>query len=242
MWIFFFLFVLIILLFFWNSVTPPKLWRSPSKKHLNNIIDNALFFRSFTNLDLKARSAISIEQYIKDYKTNLKTFTPKESLHLDRLISSIDDETGLPWIMVKFEKNENNYPHTLGDIIFLPQNFFDKNMKSQAETLYHEKIHVYQRAYPIETAKFIANLGFEIVASKTQIQNIRANPDLNSFVYKNKDTIQYQAYTSDDPKNLSDSALVIAGPHPWDFSVSQQEHPYEIMACLIAQKRAFLSA
>ncbi len=212
----------------------------PTEKHINNIIDNSNYFERLNKLDFIARNVKDKESYRQMYKNSIKNINPNELKSLHDLINTLNNKYlykyaklyRIPWYIVKFEDVELNYPHTLGDIIFLPQKFFENlNMK----TLLHEKIHIFQRKYPIETSKLISKLGFKPYDTQQSISNLRSNPDTDSFIYSNNDNVQAQLYKSDEPKDISDSAIkIIKGETHWNFDVSyQRDHPYEIMACMI---------
>lgn len=223
-------------------------WTAPTKVNVNNTIDNSLYFQSLNNLDLIARRGISsIPAYISLYKSKLSTFTPSESAVLDGLIKNISmNYTNLypklhriPWKFVKFNGIENDFPHTLGDIIFLPGSFFNDNKDKQTETLIHEKIHVFQRLYPIETSMLITRLGYEIWDTQKKYKNIRTNPDTDNFIYiyTKTGTAQAQIYNNDTPNSITDSHVErLTGDIPWEVPecIKQPDHPYEIMACGIA--------
>jgi len=230
-----------------NSYASNK-YIAPNKAYVNNTIDNSLYFQSLNTLDLIARGSVSsIAEYIALYKSKLLTFSSSESKILNQLITNISMNytnlylklNAIPWKLVKFNNIENNFPHTLGDIIFLPESFFQLDAAKQLETLIHEKIHVYQRLYPIETSMFITKLGYEVWDTQKKYKNIRTNPDTNQFIYMNSQTgtVQAQVYNSDAPKSITDSHVErLVGDVPWDVPecIKQQDHPYEMMACGIA--------
>ena len=230
-----------------NSYASNK-YIAPNKVYVNNTIDNSLYFQSLNHLDLIARGGLStIPSYIALYKSKLLTFSSAESKILNQLIANISMNytnlypklNAILWKLIKFNGIENNFPHTLGDIIFLPELFFERSIQNQIETLIHEKIHVYQRLYPIETSMFITKLGYEVWDIQNKYKNIRTNPDTNQFIYINTSTgtVQAQVYNSEMPKSITDSHLEkLVGDIPWDVPecIKQQDHPYEIMACGIA--------
>jgi hypothetical protein len=197
--------------------------------------------------DLKARNAISINDYISKYKNSIVEFTQKENIQLqdltkqaDKLLIKYPKLVSIPWKFKKLSNNiENGFPHTLNDTIFL-------SSIPSLQTLIHEKMHVYQRLYPIETTKLIHDIwGFQIKEKQENITNIRNNPDLNSFVYGKDDYYIVQLYNSENPTNLQDSATykvtsnnqlqITAQDIGFPTSIGQVEHPYEMMACIIPQ-------
>ena len=244
-----FVFVLIICGFLFHLYNRRKsvLWDAPSKIHLDNVIDNAHFFRKLNSLDLMARNARSVDQYISKYKSCMHRFDAKEITALNDLIEEISSKyinkyqklQRIPWKLVKFEGVEENFPHTLNDCIFISPDFFkESDKKKQIETLIHEKIHVYQRFYTIETSKLLTSLGFSIWGSHASKDNLRTNPDTDSYIYQYKGTAQAQLYNTVNPKSIRDSeTVVVYGKDPWDVpsSIKQQDHPFEIMACGISQ-------
>lgn len=222
-----------------------KFFSEPSKSHLHKVIDTSHYFVRLNNVDLKARSAISQAVYMKKYKSRLMSFTRDESKYLNKIIRELNNNYlykyknlyKIPWIIVKFKGIEENYPHTLGNIIFLPEIFFSYDVENQMETLLHEKIHVYQRSYPIEISELIKSLGFEIFNSQSNIPSIRSNPDTDEFVYKLNNTIQVSQFPNENPSSIKEARIeILEGDQPWDFgpTVSNPEHPYEITAYILS--------
>ena len=212
----------------------------PTEKHIYNIIDNSNYFERLNKYDLIARNTKDRDSYRQTYKKSIRKLTPNELNLLHDLISELNNKYlykysklyRIPWYIVKFEDVELNYPHTLGDIIFLPQKFLtNPNIK----TLLHEKIHIFQRMYPIETSKIITQLGFKPYDTQQSITNLRSNPDTDSFIYINNKTVQAQVYTSENPNDISESEIkLIIGDTYWKVDNSyQKDHPFEIMACMI---------
>jgi hypothetical protein len=229
-----------------KSISSNVLWEQPSKTHLNNVIDNAYYFQKLNKLDLIARGASSKDQYIEKYKSNIHKFSEQETKMIDALINEISHRylenyqklKRIPWKIVKFENVENNFPHTHSDIIFLSPQFFLDSKEQQLETLIHEKVHIYQRFYPIETTKLITSLGFSVWDTQENHPNIRTNPDTNSFIYQKDGSVQAQIYNSEKPDSIADSRVeLLLGKQYWSVpnSVKQNDHPYEIMACAISQ-------
>ena len=238
--------VILVLIIVWITIyklTTPTHFERPSRTHLHNTIDNSDFFQRLSQLDLKARNVTTVAEYIQKYKRHVYMCDSQQTKTLTDLVLQIKSKTQdyknlrtVPFKIVVFEGIEENYPHTLGDIIFLPQAFFDKPHNDQIETLLHEQIHVYQRLYPIETQRLFDQLGFTIFATQKSVPRIRANPDIGNFVYKYQDTVQACVYNNDDPKSIKDARVIqFEGKNPWDFKLPQTEHPNEIMACAISK-------
>lgn len=129
----------------------------------------------------------------------------------------------LPWVFAKTTGSayEDGLPHTRApNIIFLSARTLASRDKALAKTLLHEKIHVYQRAYPDKAATAIAGAGYAKTGRlRRDVPLIRANPDLDEWIYA-------------DPSGR-DMALVYSreAPHSiGDVTGGSGEHPYEVMA------------
>lgn len=247
--IFLFLFILICvitLIYFLFTLNRPKTLSSTIER-IYKTINDSYYFDKMTELDLKAREAISNEAYKELYKKAVISFTPSENKELlnltskaDALLEEFPRLYNIPWRFAKLDGLvENGFPHTIGDTIFLA-------VIPSVQTLIHEKIHVYQRMYPLETSILITDIwGFKIKDKQEHIKGIRNNPDLNSFVYGIGDSYIAQLYNSDNPRDLSDSTSYIikgdsktkitASDIRFPMSIMQCEHPNELMACLIPQ-------
>lgn len=205
-------------------------------------------------LDLIARNVKTYKEYIDLYINNLSYFDAKETNIIKNIIDKIDKLynikitkyfKNIPWKFIKQSTIiENGWPHTLGDVIVLSSDFFNLDEKNQILILIHEKIHIYQRLYPIETHKLIHNyLNFEVTNKIQNILNARNNPDINNFIYKKNNIIIAQLYNSLSPSNISDSSVYDLNKNikisTDDLNISkivkQYEHPFEIMACTLPE-------
>jgi hypothetical protein len=203
----------------------------PHHHEVKNTIQHQHFFSNLNILDLKARKAQSQDEYKYRYINGIKPLSRKEQVKISSLVNSIQPLLApygkvatIPWKIAKIDDTlENGYPHTLGDIIFLPEQFFNKyNDSDMLKTLLHEQIHVYQRKFPLETNVLICRFwGYDIQGVLAELPNNRSNPDLNGLVYCKKGYISYQRYNSSNPTSLADSNIV---------GHDKYEHPYERMA------------
>lgn len=202
------------------------------KSVLTEDTDN--FLKSLSNLDLKARKVQSLDSYIN--KIKVLPFTDNEKERLIRLSNQVDNliiEKGIfdsklasiKWYLLKGNNAyENGLPHTRKwkDIIFivLSNKELDKDDNKLCQVLLHEKVHVYQKMYPKETELYIKNLGFKKVGLRKGFnKRLRANPDLNQFIYEKNGKLYYSVYKNDFPKKISDT-----------YTTSEFEHPFEHMA------------
>jgi hypothetical protein len=220
---------------------------------MKNIIKISPFFNKMTPTDLIARSVDSKENYRKIYINSLLSFNNNEKNNIDSLIKLIDpilikykNISSIPWKITKVDVNiESGYPHTLEDVIIINNNFFTLNQEQQKILLLHEKLHIYQRKFPIETEEFVMNtLEFKIKNRNKDLNiMVRNNPDLNDLTYGKDDYYTLQVYNSFNPKSLADSKVIKVNEKNNEISdltqndlkldindKTQIEHPYEIMA------------
>lgn len=231
------------------------------KNYLRLVVNESGYFDSMNKLDLQARGTNSKEVYKNRYIEGISRFSSAQKNVIKKLVRQanayISGYTKLSAIRWKFaymkDANvENGFPHTLGDVIILPTSFFGKTNKEdqQLETIIHEKVHVYQRMYPLETNEYVINvLQFEIKNLLGEIRKkIRSNPDLNNVTY-GRGGYAFSQVFKDSPMSLYDSYPAkiniktleierVVGvdvlPLHMQKYVSQIEHPYEIMACYLA--------
>lgn len=223
-----------------------------SRDYINNIIDDSNYFSRMNNIDLLARDINSIQGYIKLYKDGIHEFSSNEKKMIFNICKIVDKYTdknknlnNIPWKFVKQANDiEKGWPHTLGDVIILTSDFFKLNNKTQVKTLLHEKIHIYQRYYPIETNKLFIAWNFTPVDKIVNIKLARNNPDINDFIYEKKGKIIIQLYNSSNPNSINDSSPYLYTDNPTKITAkelelpniaSQYEHPNEIMATVIPE-------
>lgn len=216
--------------------------------------DRDNFTKKFSRYDLYARNAHSIEEYVVRSAESACEFTVFEKQLLTHASQQADDffrtrdipelkgssskdVATLPW---KFAKTcgssyEQGFPHTRHDIIFLSDrvihvvNGTSNDYERLSRTLVHEKLHVYQRLYPdkLNMSPYIPVCHRSFVSDNYRL---RANPDLDEWVYKLKSSDKpiLLAYASDKPSSITDT--VVNANH------EDGEHPYEIMAYGVASR------
>ena len=120
---------------------------------------------------------------------------------------------------------EEGFPHTREDIIFLSPSILNLDDNMLIKTLIHESIHIYQRYNKREMDEYMIKNGFEKIRKKNKGELIRSNPDLDEFIYKDKNGIEMKAlYNSENPNGIGDIKIS-----------HNMEHPYEYMAYEIAE-------
>lgn len=216
----------------------------PSEREVAVHLDrHTKFFGSMTPADLVARRAPTREDYFARYKASVVPFTPTERTAIEAHVRAIDRAcarfsrfSALPWRFAKFvgADVENDYPHTIGDIVFLPDDFFVAHTDAkQRETILHEKVHVFQRRHTLETNILILECwGYELHDLKSNYRLVRNNPDTNGIIYARGGGAGacFQRYNNEKPTDLGDSARTDACRDGGET----HEHPYEKMAYAIA--------
>jgi hypothetical protein len=205
--------------------------------------DNDNYYKTFNKNDYKTRNINNINEYINLIKESTTDFTHLEKDKLIRCVEKVNiyfDNIKYEWFdgkkanailwkigCVKGKLYENGLPHTRIDTIILSKEHlktYDDN--KLIKLLIHEKIHVYQKMYPNYVQLYIKQNGFIPIRKREMNDNIRANPDLDNWIYKDKDSNIYKAQYKKDPKTIRDVIY-----YPSDSQL--YEHPYETMAITI---------
>lgn len=145
----------------------------------------------------------------------------------------------LPW-KIKFFHNkyniENNYPHTHGDTIFFPNLYFTLPRSERTNLLVHEKIHIYQRYYPIPYHKILFNhynlKVKQLLFTHEDFENVRQNPDNNLLIYTDDNEYTLPVFM-DNPSSIADVKHKVYNEHNNVTSYSElnkNEHPNETFA------------
>jgi len=236
--------IVIITLYFYFTKRYASVNFTDNNTSVNNFTDS--YFDDLTLLDLQARKVNSIEEYKSSIIIEDFDYIEKERLinlchEVDRYLyyNSFINYTDIdffklsmiPWNFIKINSSyEAGLPHTreIDQKIFvvLSQDVVNKKGSSLKRILLHEKIHVYQKLYPLEVQKYIHKLGYKKFKLRKKIKNIRSNPDLDNFVYI-KDGKQFLTVYKNNPKSINDTITYPVNDHTY-------EHPYEIMAYDIA--------
>lgn len=201
--------------------------------------DSDGYVTNLSPLDLHARHVNHPEQYLRVISMATTNFTPNQKSRFaeaaekaDRLLEQEQDLAGIcdvPWVfaMTRDDLYEEGLPHTRANIIFVSSNI-DETQEALVKTLIHEKIHLYQRMFPEKMAQLMEEYGFKRWKQRLGVPRIRANPDLDPWVYYDTATEQpmMALYSSDTPAGITDVML----------SDSSFEHPFEKMAYNIAAR------
>ena len=203
------------------------------------------YYDTFTRFDLRARRVTSVADYINripyaivDASTGLRARIRKAVPIVDarlRVIRHVGfngkKAADVPWRIGFMKENKENkdklyedgLPHTRVDLIMLPTRLAKASDKYLIDTLFHEKVHIYQKAYPRDLERWLAHNGFERVRHRTKGSRIRANPDIDGWVYRDANRVYKCLYSSETPRHIED---VKEGG--LDF-----EHPFEATAAAL---------
>jgi hypothetical protein len=221
-----------------------------TKEHINMYISN------FNNTDIFVRDMTHYENYIYDkIPSSFKRTIAKDIEKINKKLKVYKRLCEITWKIAILQINvENNLPHTHNDVIFLPHTFLKLEEKSRTEILLHEKIHVFQRKYPIQTHfLYIKYWSIVLYTLRSYEEPLRSNPDINHIIYayfspyQNKYIHSVATYHENANKikdsyvkterceqfiyNKQHSTTYYALIHEYD--IKQTEHPNEVMACLI---------
>ena len=217
---------------------------------------------SLNSYDMKARRCSSVEQVRRDYiddfyivdDIGLPPDFIEECRRADSVVRAAHCErlAELPWnIAVSRGRAETGFPHTVEDVICLPAAFLGAPSR---RTLIHEKIHVFQRAYPSRAREALALMGYRLKCPASDLPDsvrlrLRANPDLDGNVYEQVSTgcVPAALYNTDSRSGgpitslsnvtlaciscLGDGDDVVRKPQA---PVPRYEHPFEEMAYVLA--------
>lgn len=202
--------------------------------------DHDTYIHNLSQWDLIARNVNTQDEYkqniiagnfTEEQKVRFaKAATAADTFFNTIQLNNIDGKkiAEIPWILAITKNNsyENGLPHTRENIIFVSDNQTETH-ETLVKTLIHEKIHVYQRAYPEDMNTFLSEIGFSRVKRRHGIPRIRANPDLDEWIYVNQKTGKemYALYSSDMPHDITD--IVLNDP--------AFEHPFELVSYKISE-------
>ena len=235
----------VMILFYFLNNTEPKITFLSRTTLVNYLIqNNDKFYNTFNEIDLKVRNIKNLEEYYKiikasiddinvDYQNLLIKCINKSNKFILQLKEPFFDNIkcyNIPWKIgtMTGNKYENGMPHTRGDIIILPK-YTDDNEDFLTKLLIHEKIHIYQRFFPKLCDTYITHLGFKKHKKVVKNDRIRANPDIDDWIYKDTDGQIYKSVFKEDAEKITD---VIFFP----INRSRYEHPFEKMANEISDR------
>lgn len=194
------------------------------------INDNDNYIKSLSRYDLIARKVNSHDEYISMIINNTLSFndSQKEKLNKCCFIANKFYFNKYKWKFALIDNQyEEGYPHTREDIIFLSPKIINNQEDFLIEILIHESIHIYQRYNKHDMDDYLISNRYTISRKRITEPLIRANPDLDEYIYKDKNNVEMiYKYSSNNPININDLIK----------SSNNNEHPFEVMAYEIAGK------
>jgi len=204
------------------------LTKEDSQDFINKDEDN--YIRNMSIYDLRARKVNSNDEYKKLVIRSCLDFTNEQKEKLKECSKEARKffNNNHKWIFSCIDNNyEEGFPHTRNSIIFLSPNMINHTNETLTATLIHESVHIYQRYNKEAIQIYLNNNNYTISRKKENGSLIRANPDLDEFIYKDKNGEEMVAYYSSEyPKGINDITL----------KNYKLEHPYELMAYQIAEE------
>ena len=212
------------------------------KNDLYNILSNDKdnYYKSFYPIDFYVRKIKNIEEYLNYIKKSISSPNNIEKNKITKCINNANKKLKyinkswfngekcikLQWKigMVTGKLYENGLPHTRDDIIIISKE--DINLyteKKLTKTLIHEKIHIYQKMYPNDINIYLNINNLKKYKKKTENDNIRANPDLDSWIYIDNNNNVYKAVYNKNPQSVEDIEY-------FPYNSQSSEHPFEKMA------------
>lgn len=178
------------------------------------------------------------------YNKAIRPFTEKEKILINKMQKDLNklldnkwrNASNIPYECIKTVGIENDFPHTHGNIIFLPEKCFQTSYERLFKICVHEFIHVFQRTRPELTNILVERLGYRTICSRNDIlqsYNLRLNPDIDDNIYMDKNgVVEIMVYSSDNPKSLVDTSNMRIDQCNVEkmYSNSICEHPYEYIA------------
>lgn len=210
--------------------------KSELEKTLINNKDK--YYDNFNDNDLRVRNINNINEYNDIIKKSCINISSKYSKILNDAINIANTKikkvkiigfdgkkaVKIQWSIGIFKGKEYEYglPHTRNFIIVIPEHILG-NINSLVRILIHEKIHIYQKMYPDNIKSWLKNNGFVKFRVKSKEDDVRANPDVDNYLYKNsKDEVMISKY-NELPFTINDVKY-----HP--INDYKYEHPFEYMA------------
>lgn len=199
------------------------------------ISQNNDYYHTFSKKDWILRNVKNKKEYLEQIPYSCEDFTTEQKNTLQSLckkandffkdIDTIDWLNGKILCTIKWKFGcindlyENGNPHTIANSILLSKDDFDRDQDEFISLLVHEKIHIFQRYYPVYVKKYMCQYQFKPYRKRTKHDNIRANPDTNRYVYERLGRV-YRAVYKKSAYSINDIRLTNL----------KHEHPFEEMA------------
>lgn len=190
--------------------------------------DTDKYISSLSPFDLEARDVRSPQEYMNKIINDCYNFTDSQKKKLEnysKIARNFFDNNYVWKFALIGDVYEEGFPHTRTDIIFISPKILNYNETDLITILIHESIHIYQRYNKTEMNKYLKDKGYSVSRRRDSEPFIRANPDLDEYIYKDKngDELLY-LYKSSMPNGIN------------DIIPNKNEHPFETMAYEISEQ------
>jgi len=211
-------------------------------RYILNDKDN--YFKSFSVKDLQVRNVATTNEYkligirsIVDGNTTHEKIINKVCKIVDHKLKCINEKwfdyakcKRIPWKFCLFigYDYEEGLPHTRQDIIFINEKDikFDRKL---INTIIHERIHIYQKRYPSSLTIYLDEKNMSKYKVRKETDKIRANPDINEWIYKDVKGNKMKAVYKKNASRISDVTY-------YPYNTQYNEHPLEQMAIYAVKK------
>jgi len=205
------------------------IFKTKEEVQLFMINDKDDYFKNLSIYDLRARNVGTNDEYKEVAIHSCLNFDKNQIEKLKRCCKEAIRyfRNGKDWkfALVSY-KYEEGLPHTREDIIFISPAILNYDDMNLTKTLIHESIHIYQRYNRNNMDEYLIRNGFERVRRRDKGTLVRSNPDLDDFIYRDKNGNEMVAiYNSEYPRGIGDVKL----------ANSNMEHPFEYMAYEMAE-------
>jgi hypothetical protein len=210
--------------------------KSELEKTLINNKDK--YYDTFNKNDLRVRNIDTLKDYTNKIKNSCKNISAKDKVLINNTIQIANNKlkkfkikgfdgikaSKIQWIIGLIDGTDYEYglPHTRNLTIIIPKKILN-NSKILLRVLIHEKIHIYQKIYPNDLKMWLFERGFTKFRLKEKSDNIRANPDIDNYIYKDLDNKQYKSIYNELPLTINDVKYYPKNNYLY-------EHPFEYMA------------
>lgn len=182
---------------------------------MSNDKDN--YIKNMSYHDLYARKVSSSDDYINLIINSCLDFTEDQK----KIIRENSNGASFKIALID-ETYEEGFPHTREDIIFISPNIINNLNLNLKRIIKHELVHIKQRYRKNKQYK-----NYIISRNRNTEPLIRANPDLDEFIYKDSinDLEFYYIYSSDKPNGINDIIKINnLGEHPNEIEAYEMEN------------------
>ena len=185
--------------------------------------DEDNYVGNLTRHDIISLGSKDHQDYLQKSTKDARDFTDEEKQKLIVACQEADDFfrnelnlpyvdnnvlANMPWILsvTKGITYEEGYPHTRMNVIFITDSVVKSSMTNLVRVLIHEKVHVYERLNPHLMKKWLKYHGYKPHKRLRDYKLGRSNPDLDGWVYLDKNGKETLAiFKNENPTGIDDA-------------------------------------